>query len=54
MTSPNQTSGAQSTPQRGADDAPPNRDSQSTVPVYVPLQGQGPDYVHKGANGGKS
>ncbi len=31
-----------------------NRDSQQPVTVYVPVQGQGPDYVSKGAGAGKS
>jgi hypothetical protein len=32
--------------------AAPARDSM-TVPVYVPMQGQGPDYIGKGAGAGK-
>jgi hypothetical protein len=48
-----QNSGAQTAPQPTKDDSQADRNSQTYVPDYVPPQGQGPDYVHKGAGSGK-
>jgi hypothetical protein len=44
----------QNTPQQTQNTPTTPPGDSKTVPVYVPMQGQGPDYIGKGAGAGKS
>jgi hypothetical protein len=49
-----QNSTESAAPQTQNQPAAPAAECQETVVVYVPVQGQGPDYVSKSAGAGKS